>query len=130
MMDVTVSHRVLAGGDLLSKADGTLQEIDVFGVGEIALDLDLKTNRGTGQEDDCLVFSLQGFHMTEDCILGALDVSVSTRLSNGFKLTMVGVEPGSSNPPAKLFMQSNRDLTGTDLDATVLVTRGAVVESA
>jgi len=126
MMNVNVTHEVLAGGDLLALADGQRHEIATFGAGEALINFEMKTNRGTG-EGDCVSFSVEGFHMVEDGTLVALDVSTATPFSNGIKLLALGLEFGSTSTPAKLFIQSDGDLTGTDMDAVVLVTKGSMV---
>lgn len=132
MLDITLSHSALAGsaeGDpnaLRPLLDGEKHTIETFGVGEVLAGLSLKTFRGTGQEGDTLTVSLEGFNMCEDTQID-LDLSVGSVFAEEFSLLAMGVEPGSSAPPATVSVQSSRDLTETSADAIVLLSRGTVV---
>lgn len=130
-MNVTLTHSALAGSAendpnaLRPLLDGVKHTIETYSVGEVLAGLSLKTIRGTGQEGDTLTVFLEGFNMCEDTEI-ELDLSVGTVFADEFTLLSMGVEPGSSAPPATVSIQSNRDLTATSADALVLLTRGAV----
>jgi len=128
-----MTHKAVAGSmpedpnALRPLMDGERHEICSFGLGEVLASLRLKTFRGSGVAGDALTLSIEDFDLLADGDIAELDLSTGTVYAERFDMLAMGVEPGSSNnPPARLFVQSNRDLTGTQTDAVVELEVGSV----
>ncbi len=128
-----MTHKVLAGSAeqdpnaLRPLLDGQKHAVGSFGIGEVLASIRLRTFRGSGELGDILTISVEGFEMFPDMDIAELDLSTGMVFAERIDLLAMGVEPGSENPPAKLFIQSNRDLTDTKVDAIVEVERGTAV---
>lgn len=127
-----MTHKAVAGSmpedpnALRPLMDGERHEICSFGLGEVLASLRLKTFRGSGVAGDVLTLSIEDFDLLADGDIAELDLSTGTVYAERFDMLAMGVEPGSSNPPARLFVQSNRDLTDTQTDAVVELEVGSV----